>query len=218
MTEIWHTILISGAFLFVFALAEVVYLKWKVNVEYTRKFIHVSSGLLVLTFPTYIGNLGLVGLICMVFFILLVLSLQFKLLKALNSIDRKSHGAILFPIAVFVLYAIFNVELAPIYFYLPILILSISDTLAALVGKRWPLKPYHIFGGIKSFGGSIAFALSATIISLICLIIWCDFSITIAIIFSLLIGISSACVEAVSFKGLDNLSVPLWVVLILILL
>ena len=56
MTEVWqHTIVISILFLAVFGIAELAYIKWKINVEYTRKFIHSVSGLMVLTFPTYIS-------------------------------------------------------------------------------------------------------------------------------------------------------------------
>ena len=157
----------------------------------------------------------MVGLICALFFVLLLLSIWLKVLKALNAIERKSHGALLFPVAVFILYAIYNEQPAYIYFYLPILVLAVSDPLAALIGRKWPIKSFSIFDGIKSVGGMLAFAVSASVLSIVSIELWCDYTALNTLWYGIAIGISTSLIEAVSVRGLDNLSVPLWVVFIL---
>src|SRR3546814_15775711 len=51
-------------------------------------------------------------------------------------------------------------------YYLPIMVLAISDPLAALSGKKWPWRPYRIAGATKTILGSLVFFMSAFLIVL----------------------------------------------------
>ena len=122
-------------FLALFGLAEFLYHKQKVKAEITRKIVHVGTGLLTLLFPIFLHDQWQVLFLCTAFLLILLASLQFKLLPSINSIDRVSHGSILYPVAVYGCYLAYSyADKGLFFFYLPILTLAICDPLAALIG------------------------------------------------------------------------------------
>jgi dolichol kinase len=225
--DIIHTAILATAFLLLFALAELLYHKWKVKVELTRKLVHFGTGIITLLFPILLSNQWFVLFLCGSFAVILLTSLKFNLLKSINAIDRKSHGSILYPVAVYSCYLVYNYYASKsgkelngyTYFYLPILTLAICDPMAALFGKRFPYGKYTIGTDTKTIVGSSAFFASSLILSIImlCFFSACSFSTVHLILISLTIAVASSLVEAVSGKGSDNLTIPACVVLILIL-
>lgn len=144
-TGIVNALILSGLFLSLFAVAELLYHCCKVRAEFTRKIVHAGTGLLALLFPLMLDNHWWVLVLCTSFTILLICSVHFRLLRSIHAIDRRSVGSLAYPVAVYgcyLSYTFLNNQL--IYYYLPILILAISDPLAALSGKRWPLGAYQI--------------------------------------------------------------------------
>ena len=96
-------------------------------------------------FPVYLTSSWSVLALCASFAVILLFSLKYRFLPSINAIDRESHGSILYPIAVyscFLLYQYHNNDL--MFFYAPILVLAISDPLAALFGKRWPKGEFTV--------------------------------------------------------------------------
>lgn len=226
-TEIFHTIILASAFLLLFGLTELLYHKLNVKVELTRKLAHFGTGLLTLLFPVMLGNHWLVLLLCAGFALILLLSLKFNLLKSINAIDRKSHGSILYPVAVYSCYLFFsyhsrkngNLPGSYIYFYLPILSLAICDPLAALFGKRFPHGKYKVGNDTKTVVGSSAFYLSSVLLSFVMLTFFATHSLPFAIILrtSILIAATACLAEALSGKGTDNFTIPASVLAALIL-
>jgi dolichol kinase len=209
-----NTAIMSGLFLLVFGLAEWAYLKLKIKVEFTRKFVHIASGMLCVSFPVFIQDKWLVLVLSTNFFILLLVSIKFNWLKAINKVERKTYGSFLFPVTIFVLYCFYDFSGELVYYYLPLLIFALSDPLGALVGKSYPLKSYILFGLSKSWGGSLVFFVSALIISLVYFGVFSDLTAyKIGIAFA--IALLSAITEGISFKGIDNITVPVVVALIL---
>jgi len=211
-----HTIIMSLLFIVIFAIAEMGYHFLKLKVEITRKFVHIASGILCLTFPYYIQNKWLVLVLTVNFFLLLVISVKFNFLKSINGVERKTYGSFLFPFTIFILYCFYEFTDLKIYYYLPLLIFALSDPIGALIGKKYPLKKYSLFGQFKSVGGSLAFLVSAVII---CLIYFNLFPITETntIVLTLIIALVSTITEGISFKGTDNITVPLVVALVMFL-
>ncbi len=218
--DILNTAILSGSFLVLFGIAEILYHKFNVKVELTRKFVHIGTGLLTLLFPILLGNFWLVLLLCSTYAVILLLSLKFNFLKSINAIERKSAGSIAYPISVSACYLVFDYfHQQYIYFYLPILILAICDPVAALTGKRWPIGKYKIGRGNKTMMGSGMFFLSAFILSFIGYgATLGGGSIFVAALCSVIIGASTSAAEAVSGKGLDNITVPAVTILAIIFL
>lgn len=207
--SIIHTFALAGGFLALFGSAEVMYHRFNVRCEISRKYVHTLTGFLTLLFPVLIDNHWLILLLCGSFALILVASLRFKLLPSINAIDRTSSGSILFPLVVYLSYLVQSHFGDYIFFYLPILILAISDPLAALCGKRWPYGKYTFFKDHKTLVGSSAFFLSAFLISVMLFGLMLDWTGLDAIILALVIAFATTLAEGISQNGYDNLTIPL---------
>jgi dolichol kinase len=206
MQDFINTTLLACAFLALFGVAEWLYHVGKVKVELTRKLVHLGTGVLTLLFPILLKNHWLVLLLCASFALILIISLRFKLLPSINAIDRVSYGSLLYPLAVYTCYlAYFFKEQQLLLFYLPVLTLAICDPLAALFGKRFPYGKYKIGVAHKTIVGSSAFLCSSLVLN-ICL---CGQA---SLFFIVFIAFLATLIEALSSKGIDNLTIP-WSVL-----
>jgi phytol kinase len=223
--DILNTIILASSFLALFGVAEVLYHFFKVRAEFTRKMVHVGTGLLSLLFPLMLSNHWFVLFLCVSFGFILVLSIKFNLLKSINAIDRESVGSLAYPVSVYMCYFAFRYLHGPYFiFYIPILVLAISDPIAALTGKRWPIGKYTVGEDTKTLMGSGMFFLSAFFVSLIIFYFTCqrseyiDFSSNIFyfLAVSLVVALVSAVAEAFSRKGYDNITIPGSILLIYI--
>lgn len=207
---------LSACFIGLFGLSELIHRTTSAKVEHTRKLVHFGTGILTLMFPVFLTSSWSVLILCASFAVILLLSLKYKFLPSINAIDRESHGSILYPLAVyscFLVYEYYDRNL--MFFYAPILVLAISDPMAALFGKRWPKGKFTVGKDSKTLMGCSAFAISAFLI-LIGLSTLFNQEISFLIGYQfLLVAIGTTIVEAVSGRGTDNLTIPLSVVLLL---
>ncbi len=207
---------LAACFLGLFGLSELIHRTTSAKVEHTRKLVHFGTGVLTLLFPVFLTSSWSVLILCASFAVILLFSLKYKFLPSINAIDRESHGSILYPLAVyscFLLYQYHHHDL--MFFYAPILVLAISDPLAALFGKRWPKGKFTIGKDTKTLVGCTAFLLSAFAILLgLCYLF--NHKISFLDGYELvLVALGATLTEAVSGKGSDNLTIPLSVVLLL---
>lgn len=216
-------------FLGLFGTAELLYHRFRVQAEHTRKLVHVGTGLLTLLFPVLLSDQIWVFALCASFLLILLASRFWRLLPSINGVERKTYGSLLYPVIVYLVFLFFaQVSLAAgqklyLYFYLPILILAIGDPVAALVGRRFPLRSFRIWGGNKSLGGSSAFLAVAFGLSLL-LMFWNAVPFSFGDLASgpggvfgicLEIAVLATLAEALSGNGWDNFTVPGAVVLVL---
>ncbi len=218
-----NTIYLALSFLGLFSLAELLYHLFKVKAELTRKFVHLGTGLLTLLFPLCLDDHWLVLFLCSSFAAVLLISLRYGLLKSINAIDRKSHGSISYPIAVYGCYLAYSKYAGGheyIVFYLPILTLAICDPIAALFGKRWPWRRYKAGNDYKSMTGSAMFFLSACVLSysLFQFFNFIPRAFMPMWFTSVIIALAATLAEALSRKGLDNIFIPASVFISLYLL
>jgi len=221
--EIINTAILSTCFLALFALAEILYHKVKVNVELTRKLVHFGTGILTLLFPILLNSHWYVLFLCASFAVILLLSLKYNLLQSINAIERKSWGSLLYPLAVYLTYLFYtyspNGSQNLAYFYLPILILAICDPIAALVGKSFPYKKFKIGKDSKTVSGCTGFFVSCLILSIgVILYFNPSFNFTVENIgFILVLAMATMLTEALSGRGIDNLTIPACVMLVIYL-
>jgi len=202
-----NTGLITIAFLLLFGSAELLYHKYKVRVEFTRKYVHVLTGFLTLLFPIIIQDQLFVLFLCASFLILLLLSLSFGLLPSIHSVDRKTRGSILYPIVVYTCYLIQS-KYGLVFYYIPILILTLCDPVAALVGKKWPSGSYKTFGHTKTMSGSFGFFISALLLSVLLVFNMEEVHFLESLPLALCIAVVTTLAEAFTHKGYDNLTIP----------
>ncbi|MGV3632575.1 MAG: phosphatidate cytidylyltransferase [Bacteroidota bacterium] len=215
-TDLIHTLILAASFLGLFALAEILYHFLKTQAEYTRKLVHIGTGLLTLLFPVLLSNHWWVLILCCSFALILILSLRFSLLQSINAIDRESVGSLAYPVSVYCCFLAYVHYGEIAFFYIPILILAICDPIAALTGKKWPLGKFTIGKNSKSLMGTGMFFASALLVILGIYIIQGGETGSFKFMFEMLIIASvSAFVEALSGRGYDNLTIPLAVLLCL---
>ncbi len=206
-----NLLLLSGLFIALFAVAELLYRFAKVNAEYTRKIVHIGTGLLTMLFPLmFTGYIWVVG-ICASFFVLLSISLKFGYLPSINAIQRKSHGSLSYPVVVILAFIFYDFKTQNhdyFYFYIPILTMAFADPAAALFGKRFPFGKYSIGKEQKTLAGSLAFFVMAFAVNFLLLP-------THNLLFLILIPLVATFAEAITNKGLDNLTIPASVIIIL---
>ena len=217
--ELINVLILSASFLALFSVAELLYHFLKVKAEFTRKLVHFGTGVLTLLFPIMLGNQWWVLFLCSSFAVLLLLSIKFNFLKSINAIDRKSVGSIAYPVAVYLCYLAFDYfNKQYIYFYAPILTLAICDPLAALFGKKWPLGKYKSGSDYKTLMGSTAFFISAFILNSLLLMNILEQHLFSSLLLASLIALASTITEAFSKRGIDNITIPASVLIMLILL
>jgi dolichol kinase len=192
-----------------FGITDLLYHKFKVDVEHTRKIVHIATGAIALTFPIYTKEFWHIAVLCGSFLLLMAASEKFSWFKSITAVERKSYGSWLFALIVLVCFYIQKEQQHSAYYFMPILVLSISDPIAALVGKKLNFIPLRVFGSIKTIGGSLGFFVSCFAILGIANLSYDDF--TLWSIFAMTLAATLA--EFLSIKGWDNLTIPLTLII-----
>jgi dolichol kinase len=210
--QLIFTILFLIGFITILFFAEFLYKKIEVKSEYTRKFAHVFATLSSLSFVLIFQSHWYVLFLGLTFFFILYIGKKNNKFKSIDSVERKTGGSYLLPIAIYIMFYISDIFDTTLYFILPILILGISDPLAGIFGTHFKQKTRNIKIGKYLFNktiiGSTAFFISTFLLTLITLYFF-GFSIQNILILAILISLIDTFVEIISSKGIDNITVPL---------
>jgi len=205
------------ALLLLIVLTEVLHRRFKVRTEHSRKFLHVSGGLMCLLFPLIFTSHWWLLVLAVIAFSILFITYKTKQLASVHKIYRYSVGSILFPIPVYLCFLMAEKAGSNLYFYLPVSLLAISDTAAEIGGNIWGHLSRQFFGGQKTLAGSLCFFISAFPICFICLDSLVHASLTDLILSSFLIAFIATVIELITLHGWDNLTIPLIVIVLLYL-
>jgi phytol kinase len=214
MNPIIVTLLSGAGFLILFAIGELLYHHYKVRAEYTRKFAHVTVGILALTFPAYFISHWQVLTLSSMFFIILVVAKKHKQLQHIHAVPRVTYGSYLYPPTVYGCFILGNKMGFGQFFYIPILVMAVSDPVAAITGLKWG-KSITKKKNSKTFLGSLMFLVSAIIATLILRFSIPDISLQRLLLISVLVGLVGMFAEVSSYKGWDNFTIPLSIVLLM---
>lgn len=206
MSELQNALIIAGVFFAIFAAGEGVRLKWPDKKEAARKTVHFLSGLTVLSFPYLFKSHWLVLGLALGFFLIIQLAAIAGKLNSIHGVGRSSKGAIYFPLSVYLIF--YLAQGKPFLFVIPILVLTISDTLAALMGKTYGRILYDVEDDKKSLEGSMVFLLATYLCVLLPLLLMTEIGRLEAILLSLIIALLVTGFEAVSLSGADNVFIP----------
>ncbi|HEU5005265.1 MAG TPA: hypothetical protein VFT49_04255 [Candidatus Saccharimonadales bacterium] len=189
----------------ILVLAEYLWRKKILRGELQRKLIHITTGCFVASWPWLISwrSIWIIGLAMA---IVVALNRVVTVLHFSDRINRDSYGDLFFALTIF-FSALFITNKT--YFAIAILIMSLSDGLAALVGKKYgKSNSYKIFDQTKSIAGSATFWAVSLIILAIGLSgqhlkpheYW---------LVVILLPPALTLIENTVILGLDNLAVPL---------
>ena len=187
----------------------------KMSPELARKAVHITLGVPVLMLPWLFDSHLQVWILLTGALVMLVAIRSRKqgVGAGLHSVARSSIGEFAYIGGVLVLWHLAK-DQPPIYLA-SLLVLMISDAVAALVGVRYGRLKYICLSGIKSWEGSLAFLGSAT------LIIFTTFRLSSPnpspqlLLLALTVALLVMMMEAVSWQGWDNLFVPVAVCILL---
>ncbi|MDZ8109657.1 MAG: SEC59/DGK1/VTE5 family protein [Nostoc sp. DedQUE12a] len=187
---------------------------WVVNrfangeAEIVRKIVHIGTGNVILL-AWWLDIPPSVGITASILAsAITLLSYRFPILPGINSVGRQSLGTFFYSLSIGILIAWFWYLQQPQYAVLGILVMTWGDGLAALIGQRFGKHKYKVFGAEKSWQGSLTMMLVSYLVSSLILIgtqgnSWQNWAI------SLLVALIATALEAFSFLGIDNLTVPL---------
>jgi dolichol kinase len=221
INQIVLTILFSIGITLLLVFNELTYRRLGIKGEITRKFAHFTATLSTITFPYLFEDHWYVLFMAVGFFIILFISRHGTQLKSIHDIDRKSVGSYMLPVAIYITFLISFKLGNHFFFILPMLILAICDPIAGILGLNFQQynSNIHIFGHKlkKTWLGSGSFFVSSFIVSIIAL--YFNRMVFDVKTFWLALGIAqvSTLTEMLSWRGLDNLLIPISVLLMLVL-
>jgi phytol kinase len=204
--ELLASLWIAVPVLLLFAIAEVLHQSWHLETELTRKLSHLGSGLVVSCLPWVVASSWTVLVLAGGFVIILAGSRAVGLLSSVHAVERRTSGAIYYPIAVYLIYVLADGNV--FLFQIPILIMALSDTGAAVVGKRYGIIRYRVVEDYRSLGGSTTFFGLTFALVLIGHGIAGFTDLPSVLIATLLVALITTAIEAISIRGADNVLVP----------
>jgi phytol kinase len=188
--------------------------------ELVRKLLHMGMGLVTLTFPwlfdtawpiVLLAVLSIIGLLA----VRLVSGLKSSVGGVIGGVERASLGEIYFPLAVAILFILFlyGDEVAPerrlLLYCIPVLLLTVADAAAALIGVAYGRWRYPTADGQKTAEGSLAFFICAFFIVHVPLLLCTTTGRAETLLIALLLAWLATMFEAIAWSGLDNLVLPL---------
>ncbi len=185
-------------------------LGWKAEV--TRKFVHVSVGLLIFFAPSLFEVAFLPMLLAGTFILVDLVAVRKGLLVGMHGTARYSYGTVYYPFSFLVLIIFFWYD-APEIVSLGMASLALGDAAAAIVGESLHAPhEYHLTRDKKSLEGSAAmFVVTAVTLAGAMALLglpprlgWPS-----VLTASLAASVVATAWEAISSKGLDNFTVPL---------
>ncbi len=178
--------------------------------EVSRKAVHILVGCFAASWPWFLSRAEIVGL-AVVFIVVVAISKYFNVFQAIHAVQRPTWGELSFALALGVLALTVS---DPRIFAVAVLHMGLADGVAALVGTRFGAgNAYKVFGHTKSISGSAAFLT----VSLL-LVLTYGLVVQVApLAAGLLLATSlvATALENISVRGLDNLTVPVFVALML---
>ncbi|MEM9471501.1 MAG: hypothetical protein AAGA00_06050 [Pseudomonadota bacterium] len=189
------------------------------SAELQRKSVHVATGLFAMSLPWILPEAWLVyTLLAVAVVVMLVLRLPAianGIGSALHGVERKSWGDLMLVAAVASLYFISGQAAEPVLYLLPLAVLTLSDTAAALAGVKYGQIRFTVEDGQKSLEGSAIFFLVTWIIAMAALLLLSDVPRANVVLLSFMTAAFATLVEADSWRGFDNYFVPVGVMLLI---
>lgn len=182
---------------------------WQIGAEVQRKLVHIATGLYALTLPwLFPDRWPVYVLVAVTLVVMLVLRRPgSRLGQTLHGVERTSYGDLLLALSVGVCLFLSGDE--PYLYVLPMAVLTLADAAAALAGSTYGTRFFKIEEGRKSVEGSVVFFTVTLLIAILCLMLMTPFPPPNIIVIALMVAGFGTLVEAASWRGFDNLFLPL---------
>lgn len=195
------------------------YRKWAgADGEWIRKLAHIGTGLLSIALPWIFSGTVPIFVICAASVALLLAmrympSVKKQLSGVLHDVSRQSWGELYFPLSVALLAQLAHGD--KLLYAVPLVVLTLADAVAALAGAEYGKHGYAATGATKSIEGSVAFLCAAFFSVNVALVVFTEVGRIETLLISLDIALIVMLLEAIAWRGLDNIFIPLGVFILL---
>ena len=174
--------------------------------ELARKFAHVGAGTIALSAPILFETHYPALMVTITLTGILVVSRRRGWLTSLHGQPEREIGDVLFVWAAYLMFLLADGRL--LLFLTPVLVLTLADSTAALVGERYGRTRWPRTDCGRTVEGSATFCCVAFACALSMLVVFSEVSLVHGMALSLLLGFVTAAVEAAAPRGWDNVAVP----------
>lgn len=211
-TEWWAVLALAVALLAVLGAVYLVAQRRPMPGELSRKVTHVALGLVTLSFPWLFHDpwppIVLAGTAIGVMFAMREVPwLRDRFGTLISGVERQSLGDLYFPIAAVSLFVLSHGD--AVLFVIPILTLTLADAVAAIIGLRYGRLYFATTEGTKSLEGSAAFFMIAFLATHIPLLLFTNTARVDSLLIGATFGVLIMLLEAIAWRGLDNLFIPI---------
>ena len=192
--------------------SEFLWRKKIVSVELSRKMIHMGTGVMVAFLPFFV-SWGNIQALSIAFLAVILLSSRFKILKSIHAVKRVTKGEILYAVGIGICAFL---EPTNWMFTVAILHLALADALAAVIGTKWGRRTrYTLLSHGKSLLGSMVFFYVSMAIFLVVIILQPADALPSNYLLLLVLPTLLTSLENISWYGLDNVTIPVAVIILL---
>jgi phytol kinase len=203
------SILVVGIWLaLVLGLAEWMNRRENIDPEIPRKIVHIGTGNVIL-WAWWLETPSALGILASLLFCgVTLLSYRYDLLPSVSGVGRRSWGTFFYALSIGLLIAFFWIQSLPHFAVIGVLCMTWGDGMAALIGRKYGIHGYDIWGMHKSLEGTLTMGIISFLMTIMVLImVYPNFYTSIGI--ALVVAVIATALEAFSKFGLDNLTVPL---------
>jgi len=202
----------------VLGLASVVQ-KLGADAEVSRKLVHILvSNWIFFAFAVY-GSAWTASILPACFIVLNYLSVRKGIFSAIERDEDNTFGTVWYAVSLFLLCLAGHMLNMPWIAVCGMLAMGYGDGFGALVGKRWGKMYFPNAHSQKSVEGTLTVMLfSGLAVGLVCAFYAPNLTLDFAIRAALVCGVLAAAIELFTPRGIDNLTVPLGVSIVLFLM
>lgn len=175
--------------------------------EWTRKLAHVGAGVVTAVFPWLFRWHWTVLILAFGFALIMFGTRRLGWLRSIHGVERRSEGGIYYPVAIYLLFLLAGDR--PVFYLVSLLVLMVSDSLAALLGSEYGRAIYQVETDRRSLEGSAVFLLTTFLAVHLPLLLATDTSRWATVLIAAQIALTVTIFEGISPGGSDNLVVPL---------
>lgn len=181
------------------------------DAELVRKLLHIGMGVFALSFPLLFTTVWQAAVLCVLSLGMLVALQRVTWLRqrfgtVLGEVRRCSQGELYFVLGLTTLFCLARHSL--LLYVIPLLILTLADAAAALVGRHYGRHRFATLGGAKSVEGALA-CFAVTTMTTYSVLVWiAAMSGMRALLIALVLAFGVTFVEACAGRGFDNLLLP----------
>ncbi len=188
--------------------------RFSLHPEFTRKMAHVLMGCTTLSFPWLFTSVWpVLALGVLTAGVLIYARRNARLKTVLGGVERVSLGEFYFVVSVVLVFWLSNGNV--VSYLVPVLVLTLADAVGALVGTRYGMSRYQTDEGFKSWEGSLAFFVVAFLAIHIPVLLMTGTGRAESLLISLTLALLVTLMEGMSWRGMDNLFVPIGTMLLL---